>query len=164
MKSTTTQPTVEQRLRAKAYADYHADLLDEMTRRPSLANLMHYLRYYGRQSPFLPYAERDAKAPDVKAIYARGCDDTWSQRQWDCRERARAIIEGREPWPRHLLPWKANAEELYVMGVGDMPGWLDPENDPAPHDPTPRNKPKRPADIAKRIQRGIAKRIKGRRR
>lgn len=122
-----------QRPDGRTYGAYLDDLLAEMQRRPSLLYLASYLRNYGRRRVLLPYAERDATPPDLKAIHARGCDWSWHQRQWDYREHARAIIEGVEPWPRRLLPWKNWLELRYYHGkANDCPAWLDPANERKP--------------------------------
>lgn len=124
-----------------SYGAYLDGLLDEMARRPSLLYLAQYLRNYGRESLFPNYTPRDAEPPDVKAIHGRDCDWTWHQRQWDYRERAREIIEGSEPWPHRLLPWKEWHELRYYQGYAEhAPAWLDPANNPAPYDPKPRRK------------------------
>lgn len=49
---------------------------------------------------------------------------------WEMRERARAIIEGREPWPEYLLPYKSIRENAYYHGRRkvEIPTWLDPDN------------------------------------
>lgn len=43
--------------------------------------------------------------------------------------RAKAIIEGRQAWPRELLPWRTWRELRYFhCGRGTLPAWHDPMN------------------------------------
>lgn len=142
MQTTTTQRAVEQRPRAGTYGEYLDGLFAEMQRRPSLAYLAAYLRDYGRERALLPYTARDATAPDVKAIHARGCDWLYEQRLWDIREHARAIIEGAEPWPQRLMAWKVISELRYYHGGGRRPAWLDPRDWPDPTRPPEYREPK----------------------
>jgi len=73
--------------------------------------------------------DRGARPPDVSALRREGFDWRWHMREWARRERARAIIEGRRPWPRDLLHYKLRCEvRYYHRGVGTLPPWRDPEN------------------------------------
>jgi len=118
---------------SQTYGEYLDGLFAEMERRPSLLWLAHYLRYYGSRDRFPHYTERDATPPDLKGIEAAGYDWLWHRRQWLSRERARRIIEGVEPWPQRLLGWKHFTELRYYHGsLAQMPGWLDPANNPGP--------------------------------
>jgi hypothetical protein len=49
---------------------------------------------------------------------------------WDMRERARAIIEEREPWPEYLLPYRSMRQNAYYHGSRkvEIPTWLNPDN------------------------------------
>lgn len=49
---------------------------------------------------------------------------------WEMRERARAIIEERAPWPEYLLPFKAMRQNAFYHGRRkvETPSWLNPDN------------------------------------
>lgn len=44
------------------------------------------------------------------------------------RAMAKAIIEGRRPWPRTALRWKREWEADFHAGERPCPPWLDPKN------------------------------------
>lgn len=43
------------------------------------------------------------------------------------RGKAKAIIEGRTPWPRELLIWRGERESALIFR-GEIPPWLSPRN------------------------------------
>ncbi|GIK49265.1 MAG: hypothetical protein BroJett013_19620 [Alphaproteobacteria bacterium] len=144
-----TQHPARKKMR-QTYGEYLDGLFAEMERRPSLLWLAHYLLYYGSRDRFPHFTERDATPPDLKAIEAAGYDWTWPRRQWLSRERARRIIEGREPWPRRLLGWKHFMELRYYHGsLAQVPGWLDSRNWPDPTTPPEYTRADLTADLLK---------------
>lgn len=61
-------------------------------------------------------------------VHERPSDIGWP-RLPHVRAKAKAIIEGRAPWPPKARRWKRDWESAYRAGQTDViPPWLDPQN------------------------------------
>ncbi len=99
-----------EKFQVKCWADYFSRLNGELKRDPKLRWLLVHIETFDRH--------------DTRPV--GGSDFDWLD--WRTREKARALIEEREPWPELLRPYKSRLESRYRSGRAALPPWLDPQN------------------------------------
>lgn len=119
------QPGAEEKERT--IGDALRELGDTLPRRADLLWLMTALDHYRRDDQHC----RDIWDKHANVRLDAGRDallehDYW-RRTWNMREKARRIIEGRQPWPAELLVWKLYKELRFSAG-DECPAWLDAKN------------------------------------
>lgn len=145
--------------REKSYRAYHDALMARLEGDVGLLFLLHAILHFRwdhqpLRNGWQRYWNEDKRASDAERQANPDFDHDYWDRTWNMREKARRVIEGREPWPRDFVPWKQRRETLYYLGIGKRPPWLDCDDDPTPFAARLRT---RPAQRLKRLERKLAK-------